>query len=71
MPKPDPKLVEMLSAYLDAARKGNITDVFLLVRYADEEYDHDYWTGDLPDMLYELGTSILTERMAGTTPARQ
>lgn len=70
MPKPDPKLVEMLSAYLDAARKGNITDAFLLVRYADEEYDHDYWTGDLPDMLYELGSAILTERIESPAPSR-
>lgn len=70
MPKPDPHLVAMLETYLEAVKRGDITDGFVLFRCRDESYVYDYWTGDLPDMLYELGSTILAERSQGNVGRR-
>lgn len=70
MPRPEPEVIALLEQWLAEARAGRVTDVFLLARDDGGEYTSDYWTGDLPDLLYELGTVILQERAAGITPSR-
>lgn len=63
MARPDPDVVAMLESHLAAARRGEVRDVFVLCRDGSGEYNYDYLARDLPDMLYELGTVILTERV--------
>lgn len=70
MPKPDPAVVALLEVYLEAARRGLITDAFVLYRCCDESYGYEYLFGDVPDMLYELGSAILTERIESPAPSR-
>lgn len=71
MPRPEPEVISILEGLLVEARAGRITDIFVLTLDDGGEYASDYWTGDLPDLLYELGTVTLQERAAGVTPLRQ
>lgn len=70
MPRPNPEVLEILEALLVEARAGRITDLYALWRDEAGDYDSDYWTDDLPDLLFELSTEILKERAAGVEPAR-
>lgn len=71
MPPPDVEVVEILEGLLIEAKAGRLPDIFVLTRNDAGDYASDYWTGDLPDLLYELGTVILQERAAGVEPSRQ
>lgn len=66
--RPDLDTVALLREALEAAERGELQDVFLLSRDDAGEWDSSYNTDDLPDLLYELGTVILTERSASPTP---
>jgi hypothetical protein len=62
MPKPNPEAVAMLRDMLAAVEAGQLTEIFLLGRWPNGEYSYDFLVIDVPDLLYELGTVILTER---------
>lgn len=61
-PQPNEEVIAILEGLLVEARAGRLPDVFVLSRDREGEYATDYWTGDLPDLLYELGNVILRER---------
>lgn len=69
-PRPNEEVIAILEGLLVEARVGKLPDIFVLSRDGEGEYACDYWTGDLPDLLYELGNVILRERADGTTPSR-
>lgn len=45
------------------ALEGRITEVFFWFRHASGDADYDYVVYDQPDMLYDLGSVILLERV--------
>lgn len=55
-------IVATLWILLQQARAGQIQELFVMVR-AEGELDYDFITMDTDDMLYELGTVILNERL--------
>ncbi|MBO9717507.1 MAG: hypothetical protein J7507_12045 [Pseudoxanthomonas sp.] len=71
MPRPVQDVVEILEGALYQARLGNLTDVFVLARDTAGEWDSDYYAGDVPDMLYELGSEIIRARCEPREPREQ
>lgn len=54
----DPLLVEALQELVQEVKRDEVTDVFIVMRYSDGEYDSTFYTDDLPDMLLQVRTEI-------------
>lgn len=59
-----PRVVELLEGLLAEARSGTLTDLFAVYRYGDGGYDACYDTGDLEDLLVQVGTEAIAARGA-------
>lgn len=58
-----PAMVAFLKELLRQAELNEITEVFLWIRAGDGSTDYQYLANDTEDMLFELGTVILDERI--------
>ena len=54
-----PELVALLGELHEAAKAGDITDIFIVLRDHDGEHDSCYQTNDLGDMLLQVRTEVI------------
>lgn len=57
--KPNAVLVEMLADLLADAEAGEITDAFIVLRFADGEYDCMVQSDDVDDMMVQVRTEVI------------
>ncbi|MCM2311383.1 MAG: hypothetical protein NDI84_08270 [Steroidobacteraceae bacterium] len=68
-PRANEELVAMLEAMVGAARDGLLTDVFMVYRCSDDNYDSAYLTGDIADLLCQVRSEVIkTQAVAGIVP---
>lgn len=48
----------------ESARRGDITDGFIIVRGQDGSYADMYYCDDLEEMIYEVGSAKIRARVA-------
>ena len=59
MPRSNKALVALLDTLTEAARTGELTDVFIVTRACDDSYDSCYETDDLGDLLLHVRTEVI------------
>jgi hypothetical protein len=63
--KPVPGAVEVLQEALDSAKAGEVTDVYVAVRYREGAWDTDWYTTDIDAMAFELRSETIRLRSRG------
>jgi hypothetical protein len=69
MPRAAPEVVDILTRWLDAAKRGEIVDVFVVGRGPGGDYTDDYAVSDVPDMLIEVRSASIRARVEQCRPA--
>lgn len=64
MPRPVPEVVALLESWLADARAGLLTDVAVVGRYWNGEYDEETATSDLADLVLEVRSSVIRMQSA-------
>lgn len=62
--RPNDDTVALLTELLDAAKRGELQDIFAVYRRGDGQYDSCFNTNDLDDLLYEVGGEVIRARSA-------
>lgn len=60
--KPNKAAVALLEVLLEAAREGELQDLFAVFLCADGSYDSVFDTNDLDDMLLQVRTEVIRAR---------
>lgn len=65
--KPNMAVVALLESLLDAARSGELQEVFAVFKCCDDSFDSCFDTDDLGDMLLQVRTEIIrAQSVTGT-----
>lgn len=57
------EIVNMLKELLADAEAGGVEETFIMIRGSGGEVQHQMVALDTPDMLFELGSAMMLERM--------
>jgi len=57
--KPNPEVLGIVEGLAPQVRSGDVRAIYVLARLADGSYAHSYYTDDIDDMRYELGSEVM------------
>ena len=59
-----PETVALLESWLADAKAGLVTDIAVVGRFWTGEYDEEYCTDDLPDLVLEVRSAVIRMQSA-------